>query len=93
MIICYNLKTPVAFVSSRDFVQKRCFQLDYPEKGDIIISFQSTTHPKAPPIKGNVRGETHIAGYIIKGVNDGKDTELHVITQVDVKVIPVIYMC
>jgi len=62
--------------------------MDYPEKGDIIISFQSMTHPKAPPIKGNVRGDTHIAGYIIKPskMGNGKGSELHLITQVDVKV-------
>lgn len=51
-----------------------------------MISFQSTTHPKVPPNKGVVRADTHIAGYIIKPTANGRDTELFVISQVDVKV-------
>lgn len=59
---------------------------DYPTPGTIMISFQSTTHPKVPPNKGVVRADTHIAGYIIKPTANGRDTELFVISQVDVKV-------
>lgn len=73
-------------VSNRDFIQRRCFLRDYPEQGDIIISFQSTTHPKYPPTKNAIRADTHIAGYIIKSVNQGRDSELVIITQVDIKV-------
>lgn len=82
----YSFEKAPFGVSNRDFVQKRYYQYDYPEQGDIIISFQSTTNPKAPPTKGTIRGETHIAGYIIKAAKNGKDSELHVITQVDIKV-------
>ena len=59
---------------------------NYPTAGNIIISFQSTKHPKVPETKGAVRADTHIAGYIIKPVNHGRDTELFIISQVDVKV-------
>ena len=51
-----------------------------------MISFQSTTHPKVPPMKGTIRAETHIAGYIMRPFNNGQDTELVVISQVDIKV-------
>ena len=81
----YYFQAPLG-VSNRDFIQKRCFIKDYPKPGMIMISFQSTTHSKVPPTKGAVRADTHIAGYIMKPVNNGRDTELYIISQVDIKV-------
>lgn len=75
-------------VSDRDFVQKRNYQLDYPEKGTITMSFQSFAHPKMPPHKNRIRGETHIAGYVIKpSTKAPNSTDLCILTQVDIKVI------
>lgn len=52
------------------------------------MSFVSTTHPLVPPIKGNIRAETHIAGYLIKpSAKDPNSTDLCILSQVDVKVI------
>jgi len=50
------------------------------------MSFQSFAHPKMPPHKNRVRGETHIAGYILKpSARDPKSTDLCILTQVDIK--------
>jgi hypothetical protein len=60
--------------------------MDYPKKNHMIISFMSVTHPAVPPIKGNVRGETHIAGYVIKpNDEDPESTDICVLSQVDIK--------
>lgn len=85
------MQAPIG-VSNRDFVQKRCFRKNYPDPGHIIISFQSTHYDKVPPKKGVIRAETHIAGYIIKPVNNGKDSELYIISQVDIKVIAISFV-
>jgi hypothetical protein len=84
-VIYFIIKAP--FVSNRDFVQRRNFQFDYPKKDHIIMSFVSVTHPAFPPVKGNVRGETHIAGYVIKpNDEDRNSTDICVLSQCDVKV-------
>lgn len=51
------------------------------------MSFVSTTHPSMPSIKGNIRAETHIAGYIMKpSPKDPSSTDLCILSQVDIKV-------
>ena len=61
--------------------------MDYPEPGTITMSFQSCLHPAMPPTKNRIRGETHIAGYIIKpSVTKPGSTDLCVLTQCDIKV-------
>ena len=51
------------------------------------MAFQSFAHPKMPPVKGRVRGETHIAGYILKpSAKDPNSTDMCILTQVDIKV-------
>jgi hypothetical protein len=51
------------------------------------MSFQSTTHPSMPPVKGVIRAETHIAGYVMKPCKDDPNsTEFCILSQVDIKV-------
>ncbi len=86
-VIYFLVKAPFG-VSNRDFVQMRDFEIDYPQKGQIVMSFISTTHPSAPPIKGNIRAETHIAGYLMKpSIKDPNSTDLCILSQVDIKVV------
>jgi len=83
--IYFYVKTPIG-ISERDFVQIRNFKLDYPEKGQILMTFQSQTHAKAPPVKGRIRAETNIAGYIIKPSSRAPNsTDICIISQVDIK--------
>ena len=59
---------------------------DYPEKDTIVMSFQSCTHPAKPPLKKRIRGETHIAGYVIKpSTKKPHSTDLCILSQVDIK--------
>ena len=85
----YKLAQAPFGVSNRDFLQRRRYELDYPQKDHIIISFQSTTHPSMPPVKGNIRGDTVISGYIIRPSLKDPDnsSELVILSQVDIKVI------
>jgi len=84
-IIYYYVKTPFG-ITERDFVQKRNFAFDYPEKGSIIMSFESCTHPSAPPLKNRIRGETHIAGYVMRpSTTRPGSTDFCIISQIDIK--------
>jgi len=85
-IIYFMIKAPFG-VSTRDFVQQRCYQLDYPQKDHVVISFVSTTHPSVPPIKNHIRGETILSGYIIRPARSDphNSTEMIIISQVDIK--------
>jgi hypothetical protein len=84
-IIYFLIKAPFG-ASNRDFLQQRRFRMNYPEKGHIMISFQSTTHHSVPPQKSAIRGETVISGYIIRPApHDPNSSELVIISQVDIK--------
>jgi len=84
-IIHFVIKTPFG-ITERDFLQRRDYIMDYPEPGTITMSFQSCLHPAMPPAKNRIRGETHIAGYIIKpSLTKPGSTELCVLTQCDIK--------
>lgn len=84
-IIHFVIKTPFG-ITERDFLQRRDYIFDYPEEGTITMSFQSCEHPLKPPTKNRVRGETHIAGYIIKpSTTKPNSTDLCVLTQCDIK--------
>jgi len=83
--IYFYVKTPIG-ISERDFVQKRNYQFDYPEKGHITMSFKSTKHDNVPPVKGRVRGETYFAGYILRpSKKSSNSTDLCILSQVDIK--------
>ena len=52
------------------------------------MSFKSVNHPKAPLIKGRIRAETHIAGYIMKpSTKAPNSTDFCIVSQSDIKVI------
>eukprot|EP00330_Aristerostoma_sp_ATCC50986_P007684 CAMPEP_0114593842 /NCGR_PEP_ID=MMETSP0125-20121206/15439_1 /TAXON_ID=485358 ORGANISM="Aristerostoma sp., Strain ATCC 50986" /NCGR_SAMPLE_ID=MMETSP0125 /ASSEMBLY_ACC=CAM_ASM_000245 /LENGTH=187 /DNA_ID=CAMNT_0001793431 /DNA_START=1693 /DNA_END=2256 /DNA_ORIENTATION=+ len=84
-VIHFVIKTPFG-CSNRDFVQKREYCLDYPKKDHIVVSFVSVTHPAMPHIKGNVRGDTKIAGYVMRPLpDDPNSTEMFILSQCDIK--------
>jgi len=84
-VIYFYVKTPIG-ISERDFVQIRNYKLDYPQKDHIVMSFKSVNHPKAPPMKGRIRAETHIAGYIMKpSEKDPNSTDFCIVSQSDIK--------
>lgn len=75
-------------VTNRDFVQKRVYRYDYPEKDVISIQFKSIEHALVPQKKNCIRAETFISGYVISTDPINKEnTILQLVTQVDVKVI------
>mmetsp|Transcript_29079 Transcript_29079/g.26455 ORF Transcript_29079/g.26455 Transcript_29079/m.26455 type:complete len:180 (+) Transcript_29079:652-1191(+) len=66
--------------------KKREYCLDYPKKDHIVVSFVSVTHPAMPHIKGNVRGDTKIAGYVMRPLpDDPNSTEMFILSQCDIK--------
>jgi len=84
-VIYFYVKTPIG-ISERDFVQIRDFRLNYPEKDNIVMSFKSCLHPKAPPVKGRVRAETHISGYIMRpSTKAPNSTDFCIVSQSDIK--------
>jgi len=84
-VIYFYVKTPIG-ISERDFVQVRNFKLDYPQKDHIVMSFKSVNHPKMPPMKGRIRAETHIAGYIMKPSTQAPNsTDFCIVSQSDIK--------
>ena len=51
------------------------------------MSFKSCLHPKAPPVKGRVRAETHISGYIMRpSTKAPNSTDFCIVSQSDIKV-------
>jgi len=69
-------------------VQIRNYKLNYPQQDHIVMSFKSVNHPKAPLVKGRIRAETHIAGYIMKpSTKAPNSTDFCIVSQSDIKVI------
>ena len=69
--IYYAIKSPFG-VSDRDFVLAQYIRKDYPEPGQIslhVASIPTDTSGK-PLVKGRVRAEIKIVGYIITPLND-----------------------
>lgn len=60
----FTIKTPWG-ITTRDFLQRRAFRRDYPQKGQIMIQFKSTESPLMPERKNHIRAETIISGYLI----------------------------
>ena len=51
------------------------------------MSFQSCSHPAKPVLKSRIRGETTLAGYIIKPSEKvPNSTDFCILSQVDIKV-------
>lgn len=84
-VLYYVIKAPLG-ISNRDFLQQRKVIFDFPTKGVTYMHFKSIEHPGKPPVKGIVRAETIISGYIIEQIQDDPPiTQLTVISQNDIK--------
>jgi steroidogenic acute regulatory protein len=79
----YKIKTPFGF-TKRDWVQRRTHLRDYPGPGDIIAHFISIEHPEAPPIKGIIRAQTIVSGYVFRS-SGPNSCSLTIISQNDIK--------
>eukprot|EP00345_Euplotes_harpa_P007862 CAMPEP_0168351002 /NCGR_PEP_ID=MMETSP0213-20121227/21525_1 /TAXON_ID=151035 /ORGANISM="Euplotes harpa, Strain FSP1.4" /LENGTH=380 /DNA_ID=CAMNT_0008361597 /DNA_START=1 /DNA_END=1140 /DNA_ORIENTATION=- len=84
-VLYYVIKAPLG-ISNRDFLQQRKVIFDFPTKGVTYMHFKSIEHPEKPLVKGIVRAETIISGYIIEQIQDDPPiTQLTVISQNDIK--------
>lgn len=84
-VLYYVIKAPIG-ISNRDFLQQRKVVMDWPKKGVIYMHFKSIEHEKKPEVKGTVRAETIISGYVIEQIQDDPPvTQLIVISQNDIK--------
>ncbi len=59
--------------------------MDTPAKGDITLMNFSVEHPLVPEIKGFIRGNAIISGYVFHALNNGQDSEVCMINQIDFK--------
>jgi hypothetical protein len=73
----YNRTTAPWPVSDRDFVYTTKVNINK-ENRSVEILIKSTDHKDAPKVKGVVRGELHLSRYLLKSVNEGKDTYIEV---------------
>lgn len=84
-VLYYVIKAPIG-ISNRDFLQRRKVIHDFPKKGVTYMHFKSIEHEDKPPVKGIVRAETIISGYVIEQIEDNPPTtRLTVISQNDIK--------
>ena len=84
-VLYYVIKAPLG-ISNRDFLQKRRVMRDFPKKGAVTMHFQSIDHPKKPLVKGVIRANTILSGYLIEQIQDDPPvTQLIIISQNDIK--------
>mmetsp|Transcript_27956 Transcript_27956/g.32051 ORF Transcript_27956/g.32051 Transcript_27956/m.32051 type:complete len:108 (+) Transcript_27956:146-469(+) len=68
------------------FCKNRKVIFDFPKKGVTYMHFKSIQHEEKPEVRGTVRAETIISGYIIEQIQDDPPvTQLIVISQNDIK--------
>jgi hypothetical protein len=77
----YSVKVPSP-LANRDFVTHRRWRADF-SKGEWIICNHSVQHKDMPEIKGFVRGENILCGYIITRTENG--CRLDYLAQSDLK--------
>lgn len=84
-VLYYIIKAPIG-ISNRDFLQRRKVIHDFPKKGVTYMHFKSIEHKDKPPVKGIIRAETIISGYVLEQIEDDPPTtRLTVISQNDIK--------
>lgn len=77
-------KAPIG-ISNRDFCQKRTRAENY-KSVPYMIHFRSVSHEECPPVKGTVRANTIISGYLIRESKDYEGgTDMTILTQTDIK--------
>ncbi len=84
-VIHFVIKAPFT-VQDRDFVQRRTTIFDYPQRGQILMHFESIDHPLRPITSKYVRAHTTIAGYMFKEISTFPlKCSLSIVSQVDIK--------
>jgi hypothetical protein len=85
-ILFMIVKSPVFFISNRDFVQQRKMWKNFPTEKSHILHFISVENHECPPSKKNVRAETIISGYYMQDDPDNPEKSiLGVLSQTDLK--------
>ena len=85
-ILFMIVKSPVFFISNRDFVQQRKMWKNFPTGKSHILHFISVENHECPPSKKNVRAETIISGYYMQDDPDNPEKSiLGVLSQTDLK--------
>ena len=85
-ILFMIVKSPVFFISNREFVQQRKMWKNFPTNKSHILHFISVENHECPPQKKNVRAETIISGYYMQDDPDNPDKSiLGVLSQTDLK--------
>ena len=83
-ILYYIIKAPLG-ISNRDFLQLRKCRYNYPRKGVTTLHYKSVEHETKPEVKGIVRAETILSGYVIEQIEDDPPvTQLIIISQNDI---------
>ena len=85
-ILFMIIKSPIFFISNREFVQQRKMWKNFPTKKSHILHFISVESDECPPSKKNVRAETIISGYYMQDDPEEPDScILGVLSQTDLK--------
>ena len=85
-ILFMIVKSPIFFISNREFVQQRKMWRNFPTKKSHILHFISVENHECPPQKKNVRAETIISGYYMQDdPNEPGHSILGVLSQTDIK--------
>ena len=85
-ILFMIVKSPIFFISNREFVQQRKMWKNFPTKNSHILHFISVENDECPPSKKNVRAETIISGYYMQDDPDEPDSCIFgVLSQTDLK--------
>ena len=85
-ILFMIVKSPVFFISNREFVQQRKMWKNFPTNSSHILHFISVENHECPTNKKNVRAETIISGYYMQDdPNDPGKSILGVLSQTDLK--------
>eukprot|EP00455_Lapot_gusevi_P045797 TRINITY_DN5912_c0_g1_i1.p1 TRINITY_DN5912_c0_g1~~TRINITY_DN5912_c0_g1_i1.p1 ORF type:complete len:954 (-),score=260.10 TRINITY_DN5912_c0_g1_i1:40-2901(-) len=70
--------------TARDFCNMASWKFDK-ETNTIIIAAKSVLHPDCPEDPNHVRGEVHVAGYLLQLLEDKKSTRVTFIANSDLK--------
>ena len=85
-ILFMIVKSPVFFISNREFVQQRKMWKNFPTDKSHILHFISVENHECPYSKKNVRAETIISGYYMQDdPNAPGKSILGVLSQTDLK--------
>ena len=85
-ILYMIIKSPVFFISDRDFIQQRKVWKNFPTDKSHMLHFISVETPECPVTKKYVRAETIISGYYIQDDPDKPGHSiLGILSQTDIK--------